>query len=235
MRPKCTSQRGMSMVEATIILMVLAILTAVLAPTINNYVNDARRVKAQEDTEAIGITLVQMLKDMGAPFPLIDPAAALATRYNMANRVELLYSRGNVGAAVGADVATDATAGPVADRNWDDASAAGVEALEDHLVTNAALYTDANPTPSGVQFGIIGWRGPYFTKLAGGDPWGYRYVVSSLYLGWATNADHADGGWDADAIVLSPGPNGRVETAFNHSVGELAADDVGMVISASTR
>ena len=48
------SERGMSLVEATIILMVLAILTSVLAPSIGDYVNDARQVKAKEDLEALG-------------------------------------------------------------------------------------------------------------------------------------------------------------------------------------
>ena len=41
---KWSSERGMSLVEATIILMVLATLTAVISPSIADYNNDARQV-----------------------------------------------------------------------------------------------------------------------------------------------------------------------------------------------
>ena len=50
-----TSERGMSLIEATIILMVLAILTSVLAPSVGDYVNDARQTKVKEDIEALEI------------------------------------------------------------------------------------------------------------------------------------------------------------------------------------
>src|SRR5687767_7383196 len=48
---KWNAEKGMSLVEATIILMVLAILTAVIAPSAGDYVNDARQTKAKEDVE----------------------------------------------------------------------------------------------------------------------------------------------------------------------------------------
>ena len=46
MKSRLKSNAGMSLVEATIILMVLAILTAVIAPSAADYVNDARHTKA---------------------------------------------------------------------------------------------------------------------------------------------------------------------------------------------
>ena len=64
------SERGMSLVEATIILMVLAILTSVLAPSIGDYVNDARQTKAKEDLEALGTSVARLVRDTGLPFPV---------------------------------------------------------------------------------------------------------------------------------------------------------------------
>src|SRR4051812_3418876 len=60
---KWNSERGMSLVEATIILMILAILTAVVAPSMSDSINDARDVKAKEDVEAIGTGIMRMLRD----------------------------------------------------------------------------------------------------------------------------------------------------------------------------
>jgi hypothetical protein len=45
---------GLSLVETTIILLILMVLTGVLAPSINDFVNDAKDVKVKEDCEAIG-------------------------------------------------------------------------------------------------------------------------------------------------------------------------------------
>jgi type II secretory pathway pseudopilin PulG len=83
------SERGMSLVEATIILMVLAILTSVLAPSIGDYVNDARQVKAKEDLEVLGLSVARLVRDMGMPFPVRTAGvAASAAGYLIQNAVE---------------------------------------------------------------------------------------------------------------------------------------------------
>ena len=75
------SERGMSLVEATIILMVLAILTSVLAPSIGDYVNDARQTKVREDLEALGTSVARLVRDTGLPFPVRTAGAAPSKAY----------------------------------------------------------------------------------------------------------------------------------------------------------
>src|SRR3990167_8086924 len=63
--PREGAERGMSLVEATIILMVMSLLTAVIAPSIRGYVTDAQQTTAKKDTEVIASALGRMLSDVG--------------------------------------------------------------------------------------------------------------------------------------------------------------------------
>lgn len=255
MRPTVKSERGMSLVEATIILMVLSILTAVLSPSIIDYVDDARHTKAKEDVEAIGLSIARLLKDTGAPFLLEDGSVALSTRFNIANRVDLA-----VGDGVIPIVHADADAGLAAAANvqgavtWTDAvnTANGKDTLYRQLIANLAFYTQPtsttgtwDPSAPGAlgKFGL-GWRGAYLSPVIGPDPWGYRYAVNSVFLGsgldavTASSNGGADIGWYTDTFVVSPGANGQIEYHFETSAttgGTRAAgtqnDDIVYVIS----
>ena len=59
-------QEGLSLVEVTIMLLVLMLLTSVLAPSIFDFVNDAQWVKVKEDCEALAISVARLHKDVGA-------------------------------------------------------------------------------------------------------------------------------------------------------------------------
>ena len=106
---KFTSERGMSLIEATIILMVLAILTSVLAPSVGDYVNDARQTKVKEDVEALGTGILRMLRDTGKPFPQVVVGTG-ATSYADENRVDLLVSEGNAPSSSAKGTVADAAA-----------------------------------------------------------------------------------------------------------------------------
>ena len=58
-------QRGLSLIEVTIMLLVLMLLTSVLAPSIFDFVQDAQWVKVKEDCEVLAISLARMIKDVG--------------------------------------------------------------------------------------------------------------------------------------------------------------------------
>src|SRR5687767_1742020 len=92
----CRNQRGMSLIEATIILMILFVLTAVLSPTVSDYIADARQTKGKEDVEAIGGAIVRLLRDVGLPFPVLNPQETPANLRLASNRVDLLISDGLV-------------------------------------------------------------------------------------------------------------------------------------------
>src|SRR5687768_2206182 len=135
------SERGMSLVEATIILMVLAILTSVLAPSIGDYVNDARQTKAKEDTEVLGLSVARLVRDTGLPF-LVRTAGASPSKAST-NRVDLLVSEGQIPTATAGTGVAAAAAGYLIQNalEWTDAVGVEVELATDHLVTNTNAYT----------------------------------------------------------------------------------------------
>ena len=85
-----SNERGLSLIEATIILITLMVLASVMAPTVMSYVDDARVVKVKEDCEAIGVSLARMIVDTGA-------CVRLDGRFpcTIDNRVNLLFSEGH--------------------------------------------------------------------------------------------------------------------------------------------
>lgn len=87
---RARSQHGLSLVEATIILLALMTLGGVLAPSIMDYVDDARWVKVKEDCEAIGLSLARLVRDVG-PCLKMDGRRPCT----IDNRVDLLVSEGN--------------------------------------------------------------------------------------------------------------------------------------------
>lgn len=58
-------QSGFTLVEVAIIVMALSILSAILLPQIGGFLRDARYARAREDVGAIGVAMMQMLKDTG--------------------------------------------------------------------------------------------------------------------------------------------------------------------------
>jgi len=254
---KWNAERGMSLVEATIILMVLAILTSVIAPSAGDYINDARATKAKEDVEVIGMSIVRLLRDTGNKCLLKDATVACT----IANRVDLLLSgsgTANADAAVAAkEVAGSAAAlngnnAAAASYNWaggdntDTPVAANRDTVDSQLILNTPVYTGVSFTGGGGPARAVGWRGAYVTGSVGADPWGGKYQANTIFLAVATDAEtangfdegDADGGWSNDAFVLSPGSNGVVDTDFAaaSNVGATAeGDDVIYVIKGSTR
>ena len=79
------NRTGLSLVEVTIILLVLMLLTGVLAPSIIDFVRDAQWVKVKEDCEAIGVSVARMMRDVPPCFRLVGTEPC-----TVANRVDLL-------------------------------------------------------------------------------------------------------------------------------------------------
>ena len=238
----------MSLIEATIILMILFLLTAVMSPAIGDYTEDARQTKAKEDVELLGISIVRLQRDIGAclKFLAADPCTE-------ANRVDILHSSGPD--VVAGDLGTSAIDFADADIdpnpiNWDDDLAANVgDSMLNQFVTNNSNYNtpaETNPTGytlSGPQAGL-GWRGAYLSAPIGTDPWGGVYLANTAFLVVATDSTDGTaegdrrGGWSRDTLVVSAGPNNLYDTAFggNANFGQTpSGDDVIYVIRGDTR
>jgi hypothetical protein len=253
MKHTIASERGLSLVEVTIMLFVLMLLTGVLAPSIMDFVRDAQWVKVKEDCEAIGVSVARLTRDVGPCLKFNGTGACTKT-----NRVDVLYSDGPD--VTPGDMAGDAVADfnggsdTATDLNWHMDDSRG-DSMARQLVDNsgpgypspADLGSEATPGPS---FGL-GWRGAYLSPPIGPDPWGHRYLVNSVFLATATDAGTsaalmivptiprpAGGGWSNDVFCISPGPNGKYETAFGgnatHGVSRRG-DDFIYVISGDTR
>ena len=90
----------------------------------------------------------------------------------------------------------------------------------------------------------LGWRGAYLSSPVGPDPWGHRYLVNTVFLAVARDAEAGDGegqrsgGWSHDTFCISAGPNGQFETPFGgnaaHGVSRRG-DDLIFFISGDTR
>jgi type II secretory pathway pseudopilin PulG len=233
---KLSAERGMSLVEATIILMVLAILTSVLAPSVGDYVNDARQTKAKEDVEALGTAVIRLLRDTGKPFLL----RTVNTTYTAANRVDLLVSEGAIPSqTTNMGVAANSTNGQFFVENaveWTDAIGTEVELATDHLVTNETGYATVSFPASGGPKPGLGWRGGYLSTSTGPDPWGTRYACTTLWLNPTTDANSAKG-TNEDAFCLSAGADANVDTDIESTSGgaRIGGDDLIYVMQGNTR
>ena len=247
--PRGGRQDGMSLVEATIILMILFLLTAVLSPSVSDYVADARQTKGKEDVEAIGTAIVRLLRDTGMPFPVLDPQAATANLRLAANRVDLLVSDGQAPTKAAATGAASSGVGFVIANNveWDAIDGAGdnVANMNPHLAENivdanglTSLYALVSfPAAGGPRTGL-GWRGAYITGPIGPDPWGNRYGANTVFLN--PSSDSTAKGTNFDVFVLSPGGDGNVDTDMEGN-GALSGgvtaggDDLIYVVTGNTR
>jgi type II secretory pathway pseudopilin PulG len=231
-----SSERGMSLVEATIILMTLAILTGVLSPSIGDYVSDARQTKAKEDVEALSTSIARMLRDVGKPFPLISDG----TTYTSANRVDLLITEGNApsSTAMGTPAVLAAAGYPVtALLDWDDAAGGNVELATDHLVTNANAYSSVVfPAAGGPKPGL-GWRGGYLSGSTGPDPWGNRYGCATVWMNAGSDALTTNKGTNKDAFCMTAGTDGVADTDMdgNGTGVVVGGDDLMYVIQGNSR
>ena len=234
----------MSLVEATIILMVLMLLTGVLSPSIGDFVSDAKHVKVKEDCEAIGVSVMRLMRDVGECLKFDGKE-----RCTKQNRVDILYSDGpDVNHGDVDSNAQDFNHADIAQSplNWWYEEAHG-DSLEHQLVengNNSKYRTPAQTAPtgytmSGPQFNL-GGRGAYLSSPIGADPWGRRYVVNSVFLATAYDATEGNGegqrsgGWAKDVFCLSAGQNNIYETPFGDDCLRKG-DDFIYVISGDTR
>ena len=243
---------GFTLVEVTIILLVLVILSAILLPTIERFIDLARVVKAKEDVGAIATAIALFLYDTGLPCFLIDGGYAAGggvgspPSYNDSNRVDVIYS-------VGATPRLDVVGAPILCSGTDfwgwQANAPGIfgpiqaDTMENQLVRG-------NPLGDGPVMGFVydpndyylrprghmypGFRGAYLSTPIGPDPWGNRYSANVGFLhtqGTPAASLYGCGHsvsqfLDHDVFVLSAGPDGTINTSFSMDGGTAQLDDI---------
>jgi type II secretory pathway pseudopilin PulG len=200
---------GWSLIELTIILVVLSILSAILAPVISRYVRNAKVVRAREDVQALGSAIMMFIEDTANSYFMQDGSPCTAQGASRTdgvnteggapnqaawNRVDMLVGDGDV-----------PELGPNGSYEWTQAvNFSTVDFFEYHLCTNNPGNNSAHAyrTPTDLDKGAgaydddpmfarrssggfnseFAWRGPYITAPIDPDPWGNRYASNVKFL-----------------------------------------------------
>ena len=200
-------ERGVTLLEATVVLAMGAVLALAMAPVASRTVDNARLSRAASDVDAIATAVHNFVVDHTLFVPFTSTGASGG------DIIEVLVSDGDIPpSGIGAT-------------NWDDvvaccAGVVDVAFLEAHLVTNTGLGgVGSYSTAAG------GWRGAYLNAPVDPDPWGNRYAVNAEYLKTSTAND---------VFVLSAGPDEEINTSYTLNGARPGGDDLTSVIRRDT-
>ncbi len=245
---------GFTLVEVTIILLVLVILSTIMLPQLGNFNRLARFVVVKEDVGALCASLKKFIDEVMVP-PFEQPGGTIAAP---SGPIGLLVGPGGAPALSGGVVGAPPFVG---NGNWNmncpnelgsmrvtpDILMGGGPAietaflcdlLEHHLQVNNPMgaggfnpqhrYKNVIDSPSVGAF--FGWRGPYFNEITS-DPWGTRYSINVFGLHTDTNGN----AFSTAVICISFGPNKTANTAINMPAPSgylIGGDDVVAILSA---
>ncbi len=225
------SERGLSLVEVTIMLVILLILAGSLVPVMSDSINSARNVRARNDLSQIAVALVNFQRDVG---PIVVDGTRLRqlqTAASSVRPVEVLSSDGEMPAITDRVPVETVSALLVNPALTLDASAVApwtvsqaTDRLDFHLRVNGRNYPEAT---SGAG---TGWNGPYLSKDVPGDPWGHAYLINTGFLRGLPPS--AVGCSRCAVFVISAGPNGTLETPFRQPIANalVFGDDLSVRI-----
>lgn len=216
---------GFTLVEMVVVLAVVAILAAILVPTVAKHIADSQIARANNEVQVIGSAIASLYKDTGFwPYTNADgPSGGVSRALGNPSTV-----------STGADPSGHPSAG-----NW--GSMIPTKPLYDYLYYNNPDDDtgSANQNQAGQDYPTIGhfmWRGPYLDKPLYDDPWGRSYVVSARYFPGNTLAGVL--AIDHRVLVLSAGLDRLWATPFDDSVNRNTTpddspmrDDIGLVIA----
>jgi len=203
---------GWSLIELTIILIVLAILCAILAPVIGRFVRNAKIIRCREDVQCLGNAIHMFMNDTALYwFRQVGPNPASI-------EVDMLVTDGHIPMLNG-------MAGPNSPQWVRPVNLASVDFMEYHLCMNTPGANPANayftpltlpaPLPPPGNFNAeFAWRGPYMTPPLDPDPWTNRYMANVGYLRPTVPPNMFNPAGVFDVVVLSAGPDGEVDTAY---------------------
>jgi prepilin-type N-terminal cleavage/methylation domain-containing protein len=200
------NNKGFTLIEMVVVLAVVAILAAILTPTIARNIQDAKLTRATNEAQVIGAAIASFYKDVGR-WPSADGSAATLTE-------SLALLHGSAG---------DDPAATTGGNAWDkDTAADTTDTFENQLIENDP-GDDANDYTDWTDATKIGWHGPYIGEIKA-DPWGIYYACN---IANAYDSPNALGAW-----VLSFGVNRDAETVFATPAATTtpAGDDVGVRI-----
>lgn len=240
------SQRGFTLVEVTIILLVLVILSMIMLPQIGNFNRLARKVKVMEDLGAICASLKKFFDEVLVGAVWENPGGGEAPASG--ERIGLLHGPGTVAAdpngapfhnvlspadpwsqtAQGSPGFLPITVNTDAPGMASTSVDFGVDRFENHLIVNDPFadgstafftrYANTSELAVGHSAFYLSWKGPYFDTFTS-DPWGGRYLsnVFSLHVvDPGTGVEY----FTSAVVCYSAGPDHAVSTPFNQPMDE---------------
>jgi prepilin-type N-terminal cleavage/methylation domain-containing protein len=190
---------GFTLVEMVVVLAVVAILAAILVPTVAKNINDAKIARAGNEAQVLGAAMASFYKDVGR-WP--DSSGA----DNLPGDIDLLRT------AQGTLPSQDAGTTDWDDTPWD--------TFENQLILNTPGNSGVdgdNSYPTTSPNNELIWRGPYITEIKA-DPWGSMYLCNVDYM--------RDGAIDA-VWVISAGPDRTIRTTYTQALtGTPALNDL---------
>lgn len=199
------SDRGLTILEVTVVLTAAVLLIGVLAPTLSAVVRHAETTAATNAMNTIRDSILAMVNTDGLSITTTGSQVGSATK------VELLVSDGDIPREVSG----------TGDGRWDDVTDATTgltDFIEAHLVMN-------DPISSALSYSTTGggslWKGAYIAGPVDPDPWGNRFGVNVQYLG-------AGAGGTNDVVVYSAGPDEEIDSAY--TANPLAATDDDLIV-----
>jgi type II secretory pathway pseudopilin PulG len=240
------NQSGFTLVEVTIILLVLVLLSTIMLPQLGNYNRLARFVKVTEDLGALCAEMKKMLDESmegafwGNPKTKEKPIGLLFGTGSFPKVQKVGYADTNwdndglgytAGGLLLRPLLTDVDPDIVfADSLWADSF---YNHLQNNTPFDGGWYdTNADFGDFAKEWWAMGWSGPYFNKIEP-DPWGNMYLSNAAML----HSDSAGNYFLGPTIVISAGPNETIETPFDMypvhiSKGPVGGDDMVCVLSA---
>ncbi len=224
------NKRGFTLIEMVVVLAVVAVLAAILFPTIAKHISDAKITRVINEEQVITAAIMVLYKDTGR-WPNTTGAGTSGPTGNS----ERVLS-GELGDPVASGAAPVSSTGAA---NW--GASAPAQQLLNFLYFNDP---DCNGVPEQVSdyptTGEFSWRGPYLEHRTMLDPWGYQYVINSRYFppnSAVVISNHR-------VLILSAGEDQLWSTAFDDSINRMSsapadnvygpyengADDIGVVV-----
>ena len=193
-----------SLMEATLVITIAAVLSSVAVAISSDQVADADRANSSSEVKLIGVSILAFMQDTGhAPAFRSGDAIGASDPFTPILETE------------GSD--PDDTTG-----TWPGAE--NRDLLDNHLNRN-------NPAESGVAYvrpGEIaharfqGWNGPYMSKLPAADPWGDKYLANTGFLtSQGVQQANLPQGKKPAVFVISAGANRSLETRFLQAADEF--------------
>jgi hypothetical protein len=201
MRRALTAERGLTLVEVSMLMIATFAIVGALAPSMTTTIRHAEAVTANARMTDIANQLNTALVDMTFKAFTIDGV-------KNDTPVNLLVSDGDIPREVSATGSASWQA--VVDNSL-------VDFLERHLVTNNPGGNAANAY---LPPGINGWRGAYLNGPVDPDPWGNRYMVNAEFLGPSSQ----------DVVVYSAGPDEQIDTLYSANPLAAGGDDVIVLV-----